>query len=651
MTELVNEIAAFDGRIAKISGPVRSGKTEALIRRAAACIAEGCAPGDILIETSTAEAARLARRRLAAALHAVGVADADTAAEAVVIATAQQICLAVLETPEARAATGRNPRVLAPFEYNFFLEDMKTLGTPIRRLRSVLNHFKAQWCALAPEDEWVTPGEERETLDHARRLLTATGAMLADEVAYLCGTYLQSDAGAAARQQFAHVLADDFQNLSLAQQTCLCLLARDQVIVAGNSDETVACATDFPAPEGFDTFDTLRRGVTTFTLETAFGNPNITDFCDRVAATGNQDALTAATREGVIRDIATVKWNTPDDEFNGVTRYLFATNAENPEALQSDICLVAPTKQWAHAFSQMLAKRGFATSVLGFERLAGDPRDLNRAKALVAYTSLNLLADPEDLFAWRAWLGFGNYLTYSDGWNFLLNWCDEHEKGIFDALEAASAARSAGDAEPFPRGERLAERYDAGRKLIAVHSARRGHALLAAVGAEGLRDFAALSVRIVGDEDAATLYALVRETQFNPVHEDDPRAVRVSSYEQMCGCGYRAVYAVGCVDGYVPARDAFEVVSTDADRAQVLEDSRRTFVAGVSKASDTLMFSTFSKAPLELAERTKMQVSRVRMEAGERVATLRPTCFLEQAGGAAPITLGGQALLADMGID
>lgn len=155
----------------------------------------------------------------------------------------------------------------------------------------------------------------------------------------------------------------------------------------------------------------------------------------------------------------------------------------------------------------------------------------------------------------------------------------------------------------------------------------------------------------MGDEDAAALYAAARATQFAPVHEDNPRAVRVSSYEQMCGCSYRAVYAVGCVDGFVPARDAFEVVSTDADRARVRETDRRAFAAAAGKASDALMFSTFSKAPLELAERTKMQVSRVRMESGERVATLRPTCFLEEAAASAPITLGGQALLADAGID
>ena len=231
---------------------------------------------------------------------------------------------------------------------------------------------------------------------------------------YLCGRYLQSDAGAGARQRFALVLADDFQNLSAAQQTCLCLLARDQLIVAGNPDETVRVATSFPAPEGFATFDTLRRNVTVFALDTAFGNPNVTAFCDAVVRAGNEEALAADQREGTIRDIATVKWNTPDEEFNGLTRYLFAVNAENPEAAQSDLCVVAPNKQWAHAFEQMLVRRGFMVSSLGFERLGGDPRDTNRARALIAYTSLNLLADPDDPFAWRAWVGFGNYLTYSD---------------------------------------------------------------------------------------------------------------------------------------------------------------------------------------------------------------------------------------------
>ena len=39
MTDMMAEIAAFDGRTAKIVGPARSGKTEALLRRAAAAVA------------------------------------------------------------------------------------------------------------------------------------------------------------------------------------------------------------------------------------------------------------------------------------------------------------------------------------------------------------------------------------------------------------------------------------------------------------------------------------------------------------------------------------------------------------------------------------------------------------------------------------
>ena len=122
--------------------------------------------------------------------------------------------------------------------------------------------------------------------------------------------------------------------------------------------------------------------------------------------------------------------------------------------------------------------------------------------------------------------------------------------------------------------------------MIAAHAGRRGHNLLAALGADKLRDFATLSATLAGDEDAPTLYAMIRETQFFPTHEANVRAVRVSSYEQLCGCGYRALYVTGCVDGFMPARDAFEVVSTDADRDRVREADRRTFAAGVAKATE-----------------------------------------------------------------
>ncbi len=124
---MIKTIAAFDGRCAKVCGPARSGKTEALVQRCVTLLGANVAPESIFVEVSTAFAAQAFRRRLRAALG-----SARAAAEAVVVETALDACVRVLDTPEARTATGRIPRLLTPAEYNFFLEDMKTLGTPIR---------------------------------------------------------------------------------------------------------------------------------------------------------------------------------------------------------------------------------------------------------------------------------------------------------------------------------------------------------------------------------------------------------------------------------------------------------------------------------------------------------------------------------------
>ena len=101
----------------------------------------------------------------------------------------------------------------------------------------------------------------------------------------------------------------------------------------------------------------------------------------------------------------------------------------------------------------------------------------------------------------------------------------------------------------------------------------------------------------------------------------------------------------------IPQRNAFEVISTDGERNRIVDSERRDFMGGVAKAKHLLVLSHFSKAELELAERTKMQVVRVKSENGKRMAIVRPSCFLSEAGDAAPTTMGGQALLAEYGLN
>ena len=181
-----------------------------------------------------------------------------------------EVCASILDEPPAREATGRRPRILVDGEYQFFLEDMKTLGQKNRRLSGMLSFFFAQWSAFEDEEAWLR-GEERAVLKHARTVLRQYGAMLRHEAPYLCGKLLSSKAGRPLAQRYDYVLCDDFQNLSRAEQVCLCLCARTQVVVCGNADQATHVNTDYPCPEGFEKFDRVRRGVDAFSLDGAFG--------------------------------------------------------------------------------------------------------------------------------------------------------------------------------------------------------------------------------------------------------------------------------------------------------------------------------------------------------------------------------------------
>ncbi|WP_146001783.1 UvrD-helicase domain-containing protein [Eggerthella timonensis] len=644
---MIDTIASFEGRIAKVQGPARSGKTEALVRRCARLVGSGVAPASILVEVSSAAATQALRARLRGALGP----DERHAADEMHVRTPLETCVAVLDAPAGRAATGRVPRLLNGAEYNFFLEDMKTLGQPIRRLRKMLEFFYRQMSDLAPRDSWLMGGEEEAVLAHLERVLASRGAMLAQEAPYRCASFLQSDAGEGARGGYAFVLCDDFQNMSRAEQTCLCLLADRQLVVCGNPNQQHATNDAFPCVEGFVQFDERRRGVEAFALTGAFGNPSITALVDSLCDHGDMDPsfkAGSASGEGAMSDVMAVKWSTPEDELDGITKFLRVMLDGEEDLHEGRTCVLAPTKCWALMAQRVLKQRGFDVALTGaFCNLGGDPREIARSRALVAYTKLNLLADPFDMTAWRSWCGFGNYLTNSDAWNGLLTFADKRGLTLHDALALTAEL----DEEPFARAGALAERWREGQALIAAHGARKGFDLLRAIEADGLPEFEQTARTLVGDEDAAAVFALQRRNVADPALPDDPHVLHVSPYGSLTGLEYDNVFAIAAVDGLMPQRDAFELISTEEERERIMNEERRSFCNSVSKANKRLVVSYFSKAPLELAERSKMQVVRVRAEGSDRVAAVRPTSFLAEAGNDAPSTTGGQTLLAQHGLN
>lgn len=654
MTDQIDEIASFDGRIAKVQGAARSGKTEVLVRRTAKLLADGVSPYDILVEVSSGFAADAFRERLELAV----VEELRPSAAKVRVYTPLEACVQVLDTPQAYEATGRTPRLLTQAEYKFLLEDLRVTGISNRQLRKMLAYFYRCMEGARPEDKWDVGGEERTILDAMRKNLKSRGAMLVQEAPYICANYLASDEGKVSRGSYSYVLCDDAQNMSHAQQNALCLLAGKQVMMAGNPNEAVELASDNPSPESFAEFQNLRRNVQVFTLEGAYGQPEIVAYTDALCRHGDMDdALQAGEAKpvthgptGTIDDsFEAIKWSTPDHELDGLTKYILSLLDEVEGAQEKRTCVVVPNKRWAKLAEKVLHTRGYETSLAGAVKgIGGDPRDSKKAPALLAYTKLTLLAHPFDMTGWRSWCGFDHALTNSDAWAKLLDYAEEKNISLYDALSTLTDEKDG----QFLRSEALAKRFAEGQEFISKNSRRKGFALMRAVGGDKLTEFEAANAIMDGDEDAMTLYELVRESVMQPVWPKGEHVMHIATYNSLCGCEYDNVFVLGVVDGYMPSRDAFEVVSTDEDRAREMNRDRRSFMSAVSKANGHLVLSYFQKCDLELAERTKIKVVRVRAEGGNhRMALVRPSIFLTEGDNATPSTTGGQALLGRYQLD
>ena len=646
---MIDIIAAFEGRMAKVEGGVATGKTEALIRRCSHLISQGEAPASIGVCVASGMAADEFRERLRATLG-----DKEALADEVRIARALDFCTEILHTPEARAFTGRIPRLLDASEYAFFLEDMKTLGTPVRRLRKMLSFFYRQWANLNPEDEWLEPGEESQSRKHISHLLESYGAMLVQEAPMLCAQYLASEAGKQARHAYTTMLCDDFQNLSRAEQSCMCMLARNQLIVCGNINQTSSNTDAYPHPEGFADFAKLRHGVQEFFLSSTPSSAAIAAMANALCSCNGMDSRMVSTAHDENPDDSTavvVKWTTPNDEINGLAHYITDLCKEAGDKFKRRLVLFVPNRRWAHALHDALSHRGIASSLAAAgSRIGGDPRDLKRCEALAVFLRLGLLARPHDVATWRCWCGLGNYLTNSDAWARLDSWAQEQNLGLYEALERASEEVAAGRT-PFLRAEMLTARFDEGRSFIEANTKRRGFALARATGAQDAPEFADIVDLMDGDEDAVQLEALARAFFADPKPRENAYQIRIVAFDKAEGLSCDMAIIAGAIDGFIPVRNAFEAIQTDEERERAMREQRRLFYSVLGKAQQKLMVSYFTQADLELAERTKMQVARVRSEEGERVAMVRPSSFLEEMGDARPGAIGGQALLCQRGLN
>ena len=101
--------------------------------------------------------------------------------------------------------------------------------------------------------------------------------------------------------------------------------------------------------------------------------------------------------------------------------------------------------------------------------------------------------------------------------------------------------------------------------------------------------------------------------------------------EHLVGRSPAVLVLAGFVNGFFPSRDYFDatVMTPDKQKLARATDIRRLYAAA-GKPTERLVASWFTSIDLVGAEQLKLEIGRVRLRRGERIATTSPSIYLKE---------------------
>ena len=625
-----------------IEGGVGCGKTTALVARVAALLEDGATPENMLVLAATPDAARVLGARLTEAAGERG--------NAIEVTCARDVALGLLASEEGRAFSGRAGRLVTPLELGFIMEDMKTSGLKQRRLREMLKFFYRNWTELAggaeDDDGWLIPGEEADVHALLKDVLHFTGGILEPEASAMAVRFLLARPDALADVQRSYVLVDDYQMHSRASQHLANLLARDSITVAADPTAVVEVFDSYPYGEGIGEFTQANDGCERIVLNESHTCAAAARAASRLRASLDAGAAPSDT-ETEDASFTALEAADPVAEMAAVADAVQAAleAGTNP----SSIYILAFHPAWERRIARALEARDIAATLPIRGRVAaGDYRDLDRCAPARLLTALALVADPTDALAWRAWCGFGDYLANSVAFADMRAEGETQGKGLVAMLEEVAVAAPE---EGFPGTGigRILDAYRAGRALVERLQGLEGNELIGALAdaldlsAEERERTVQLASALTAPEpgvnapsDARAMIARARQRMNAPVFETTEGHVLIGDSAHLTGLTPATLVLCGFVNGFFPTRDYFDATVTTPDKQKLVRatDTRRLYAAA-GKATQRLAASWFTSIGLVEAETLKLEIGRVKLRRGERIAVTAPSIYLAEIDPAA----------------
>jgi len=590
-----------------------SGKTRVITERIARLLRSGVPADSILAVTFTNKAANEMRERIAATVG-------GDVARGIWLSTFHRFGVRFVRAEATALGLGTRFTIFDQGDsLGVVRELLRTESTVERRLdaQAILSRISLWKNAMVP------PGEVRPRADEYDRAaadvfegyettLADMHAVDFDDLLLKPVRLLRERPGIRAnwRSRFEHILVDEFQDTNVAQLELVRLLAneRGNVCVVGDDDQSIygwrgACVDNILE------FDRHFRGAVVTKLERNYrSRPPILNVANAAIEKAPKRPY-AKVLKPIREDGSPVRlcaFREPHDEAKFV-----ATEIRSLEKNGSDpgrIAVLYRSSTQTKLLEEELRVAGVPYRVFGGTKFF----DRKEIKDGVAY--LRVALNPRDELSLRRILNTPARGLGAQSLAHIVSHAGKHRMSLLralldaDRIEALSVRAKQSASELGEAIEFAGKGFREGDFAATAQGYLRSVGMLREVGDHGadvkrrlenvrylLRSIERLESRAGADRDA--LENLLHRLTLDSSDDEDPgpsAEVTLSSLHSAKGLEFSVVFLIGCVEGLLPHARTTDPRVTDASLAD-LEEERRLFYVGVTRAQDLLYLTRFQE--------------------------------------------------------
>ena len=613
-------------RIAILAGPGTGKTTYGLLRRIMRLLQEDkINPENILFLTF----ARTAAEDFVRKLDESGVEGYEN----ITATTVHSFCLKLLRDQQVFEITGRNAdRILLKFEEDSMLHDLPTEFGTLTNRRKMLVEFSNGWA----RDVNSYPGTpatdlEKKFQEHILSWLKYHNAMLIGEVVPIAYNYLSNNPASPILEQYTHIIVDEYQDLNRTEQELLEVLVgkNGAICVAGDDDQSIygfRCAN----PDGIKTFfDNANEKIN---IEVCGRCPKpILNIANKIKENlpdklkGSMNVLDESA-EGYVN---VVQWNDNEEESQGIASAInldISSGRRDP----GDFLILVQSKVLGKKIRNKIKEYNIECHSFFQE----DPISGNDSKRAV--TILELLVNENDAVSLRYWLGHGDASSRSIAYSKIKLAADENKISIKDTLDRVikGELKVAGVSS-------LVNRY---KNLLEIKGNLKDKSLEDVVNLifpdsiddlEDLRQIAQTVLPNCSSNKDLLIEMIKVITQ--PGVPEHPNFVRVMSLHKSKGLTSEVVYITSMIQGLIPKN-----IGTNEE----IQESRRLFYVGITRAKSELLLSSFVSAPFQTLKSLMVPSGKfVKTDGGQKYFQTIASQFMSEIAPVLPRAITGDSWL------